>query len=516
MKVFSKEQIYEGDALTSEKQKISSTDLMERAGSQIFNWLHARMQGAQVPIHVFCGIGNNGGDGLVIARHLITHGYNVNTYVINCSDKRSKDFLINYDRIKNVTKKWPTLLSCAEEFPEMHPDDIIVDAVFGIGLNRPIDEWVKKLFMHFRASKAFTLSIDMPSGLYPDKAIDDEDAVVWAGFTLSFASPKLVFFLPETAKYTIQWEVIDIGLDQEFLFTTETEVELIGKHEVLPNYIPREKFSHKGQFGHALIIGGSYGKIGAVTLTSRATLSAGAGLVSAFVPKCGYHALQASFPEAMVITDTDEEKITSIKFDIEPTVVGFGIGVGTDAKTITAFTSFLKKNKAPLVIDADGVNILSKKKNLLKLLPQATVLTPHPKELERLIGVWENDFDKLNKIKVFSKKYNVIIVVKGANSITVSEDKLYVNTTGNPGLSTAGSGDVLTGVITGLISQGYSPLVAAIFGVYLHGRSADIAVEDFGYQSLIASHVIDYIGEAYLDLFKQPEQVQPPQENGNE
>lgn len=508
MKIFSKEQIYEGDKLTAEKQNISSTDLMERAGTQIFNWMHMRMQGAQVPIHIFCGIGNNGGDGLVLARHLILDGYNVNTYVINCSDKRSKDFLINYDRIKNVTKKWPTLLSCKEDFPEIHQDDIIVDAVFGIGLNRPIDDWVKALFLHFRATKAFTLSIDIPSGLHTDKAVIDEDAVVWGGYTLSFASPKLVFFLPETAKYTVQWEVLDIGLDQDYLYNTITEADLIGKHEVLPMYLPRDKFSHKGQFGHALIVGGSYGKIGAVTLASKATLSVGSGLISVYIPKCGYAVLQSSFPEAMVITDKDEEKITSINFDILPTVIGFGVGVGTDTETINAFEDFLKTNKLPLVIDADGINILSKKKALLKLLPLQTVLTPHPKELERLIGTWKNDFDKLKKVKAFSKKYSVIIVIKGANTITVFQDKLYINTTGNPGLATAGSGDVLTGIITGLISQGYSNLSATIFGVYLHGKSADIAVESFGYQSLIASHVIDYLGEAYIDLFKQPEQPQ--------
>ncbi|MDO5971466.1 NAD(P)H-hydrate dehydratase [Flavivirga aquimarina] len=506
MKLFSKEQIYEGDKLTAERQKISSTDLMERAGMQIFNWMHMRMQGAQVPIHIFCGIGNNGGDGLVLARHLILDGYNVKTYVINCSDKRSKDFLINYDRIKNVTKDWPTLLSCTEDFPEIHQDDIIVDAVFGIGLNRPVDDWVKSLFMHFRNTKAFTLSIDIPSGLSTDKVPEDEDSVVWAGYTLSFASPKLVFFLPDTAKHTIQWEVLDIGLDQEFLFTTNTEVELIGKHEVLPIYKPREKFSHKGQFGHSLIIGGSYGKIGAVTLASRAALSAGSGLITAYVPKCGYIPLQASFPEAMVITDADEELITDIKYDITPTVIGLGIGAGVNTKTISAFEAFLKKNKTALVVDADGINMLSKKKALLKLLPAQTILTPHPKELERLIGAWEDDFDKLKKAKAFSKKHHCIIVIKGANTITVLGGKLYVNTTGNPGLSTAGSGDVLTGIITGLISQGYNPLEATVFGVYLHGRSADIAVEGYGYQSLIASHVIDYLGEAFIDLFKQPEQ----------
>ena len=514
MKLFSKEQIYAGDKLTAERQNISSTELMERAGTQIFNWMHRRMQGAQVPIHVFCGIGNNGGDGLVLARHLITHGYNVHTYVINYSDKRSKDFLINYDRIKNTTKKWPTLLKCTEDFPEIHQNDIIVDAVFGIGLNRPVDDWVKKLFQHFRATKAFTMSIDIPSGLYTDKPVEDPDAVVYAGFTLSFASPKLVFFLPETAKYTVQWEILDIGLDPEFLYTTATEAQLIGKHEVLPNYMPRDKFSHKGTFGHALIIGGSYGKIGAVTLAGRAALAAGAGLVSAYVPKCGYMTLQASFPEAMVITDSDEEKITTIDFDITPTVVGFGIGVGTNAKTVSAFEAFLKTNKVPLVIDADGLNILAKKKALLKLLPDLSILTPHPKELERLVGSWKDDFEKLKKAKAFAKKHKVILVLKGANTITIFNEQLFVNTTGNPGLATAGSGDVLTGIVTGLIAQGYHPSVAAIFGVYLHGKSADIAVQDFGYQSLIASHVIEYLGEAYIDLFKQPEQ--PPQQEAEE
>lgn len=512
MKIFSKEQIYEGDKLTAVRQNITSTDLMERAATQIFNWMHMRMQGAQVPVHVFCGIGNNGGDGLVLARHLITHGYNVHTYVVNYSDKRSKDFLINYDRIKNVTKKWPILLKCEDDFPEIHPDDIIVDAVFGIGLNRPVVDWVKALFVHFRNTKAFTLSVDIPSGLHTDKVPENENDVVHAGYTLSFATPKLIFFLPQTAKYTVQWEVLDIGLDAEFVQTTNTEVELIGKYEVLPMYVPRDKFSHKGNFGHSLIIGGSYGKIGAVTLASKACLHAGAGLVSVFTPKCGYNILQTSFPEAMVLTDDNETRITNITFDIEPTVIGAGIGLGTNTSTAKAFENFLKINKAPLVIDADGLNLLATNKDLLKLLPENTVLTPHPKELERLVGKWKDDFDKLKKTKALSKKYKIIIVVKGANTITVAGNKLYVNTTGNPGLATAGSGDVLMGIITGLISQGYNSLQASIFGVYLHGKSGDIAVNNYGYQSLIASHVIDYLGEAFIDLFKQPEQQQAPQE----
>jgi len=505
MKIFAKEQIYEGDRLTAKRQNISSTELMERAGTQIFNWLHTRMQGAQVPIHVFCGIGNNGGDGLVIARHLITHGYNVFTYVVNCSDKRSKDFLVNYDRIKTVTKNWPTLLSCKEDFPPIHQDDIIVDAIFGIGLNRPADDWVKALFQHFRKSRAFTLAIDMPSGLFADKVPETENDVVWANHTLSFASPKLVFFLPDTAKYTQQWEILDIGLDQEFLYTTQTESELIGKFEVLPLYKPRQKFDHKGTYGHTLIIGGSQGKIGSVVLASKAVMSSGAGLVTAYVPKCGDTVLQSAFPEAMVITDKNESIISDIDFDLQPTVIGIGVGLGTDKITASAFEAFLKSNKVPLVIDADGLNLLAQKKALIKLLKPNTILTPHPKELERVVGKWKDDFDKLKKVKAFSNKHKVIVVVKGAHTIIVQGDKLYINSTGNPGLATAGSGDVLTGIITGLISQGYEPIVASIFGVYLHGRAADIAVEFFGYQSLLASHIIEYLGEAYIDLFKQPE-----------
>lgn len=511
VKIFSKEQIYEGDRLTAEKQNITSTELMERAGIQIFNWLHVRMQGAQVPIHVFCGIGNNGGDGLVVARHLIIHGYNVKTYIVNCSDKRSKDFLINYERIKEVRKEWPIMMKCKDDFPVIHKDDVILDAIFGIGLNRSVDKWVADLFKHFRASAAFTLSVDIPSGVFTDKAVDNEENVVWANHTLSFQSPKLIFFLPETAKFSLQWEVLDIGIDREFLMKTETDTVLIGKHEVLPMYQPREKFSHKGTYGHVLIVGGSYGQIGAAFLASKAALASGAGLTTAFIPKCGYSVLQTALPEAMVITDSDDYNISNIEFNIKPNSIGLGIGMGTDIKTISALEKFLKQNKVPLVVDADGLNIISKKKTLLKLLPKLSVLTPHPKELERLIGKWSDDFDKLAKVKAFSKKYDIIIVIKGANTITVYNN-CYINTTGNPGLATAGTGDVLTGIISGLIAQGYDTLQATLFGVYLHGRSADIAVEDLGYQSLMASHVIEALGEAYVDLFKQPEQTQVEEE----
>lgn len=516
MKIFSKEQIYSADKITIQKENISSTDLMERAGLQIFNWLHLRMQGAQVPIHIFCGIGNNGGDGLVVARHLITHGYIVKTYIVNFSDNRSKDFLINYDRIKNTTKDWPILIKNNNDFPDIDKEDIIIDAVFGIGLNRPADNWVKDLFKYFRQSGAFTLSVDIPSGLYMDKVPEDDDGVVWANFTLSFQTPKFVFFLPQTAKFTQQWEVLDIGLDSYFLMNTPTDVELIGKNEVLQIYRPREKFDHKGTYGHGLVIGGSYGKIGSVVLASKSVLKIGAGLVTAFIPKCGYYVLQSAFPEAMVITDSDDKKLTDVAFDFKPSAIGFGVGVGTDPKTVAAFKAFLKSKPNPLVIDADGLNILADNKSFLNLLPENTILTPHPKELERLIGTWKDDFEKLDKTKAFSKQYKVIVIIKGAHTITVYNDKLYVNSSGNPGLATAGSGDVLTGVITGLLSQGYDALESAVFGVYLHGKSADLALETYGYHSMIATNVIEHLKDAYLDLFKHPENSTDEEQETNE
>lgn len=510
MKIFSKAQIYEGDKITIQKQNISSADLMERAGLAIFNWIDSRMQGAPVPIHVFCGIGNNGGDGLVVARHLVNHGYHVKTYIVDFSEKRSKDFLINYERLKQYTKDWPVSIKSKDDFPEIGLNDIVVDAIFGVGLNRPIASWIVALFAHLKASKALTISIDIPSGLFTDKLSEDESQVLHANLILSFQTPKLVFFLPDTAKYIEQWEVLDIGIDPEYIQATETEAYVIGKHEVLQWYKPRTKFSHKGLFGHVLLIGGSYGKIGAVQLAARAALTSGSGLVTAYVPECGYLPFQTAFPEAMILTDTNETHITDIRFTTDFSAIGIGMGLGVAQETIVAFEAFLKTNTKPLVIDADGLNILALQPKLLEHLVKDSILTPHPKELERLIGAWDDDFDKLTKAKAFAEKHQIVFVIKGANTTTVYNDKLYINVTGNPGLATAGTGDVLTGIITGLLGQGYNPLQAACFGVYLHGKSADVVVEQLGYQSMIASDVINGIGAAYIELLTPPEVQQQP------
>lgn len=503
MKLFTAQQVYDADKFTIKKQNISSDELMERAAIQLFNWLHLRMQGAQVKIHLFCGIGNNGGDGLALARHLQEHGYNIEVYVVNYSKKRSKDFLVNLERLKD-RKIWPDFLEEGSDWPEILQEEIIVDAIFGIGLNRAPDKWVVQLFEHLHASKAFILSVDIPSGLFTD-AVPERGKAIMSNYTLSFQMPKLVFFLPQTGIYTEQWEVLDIGLDVEFLMNADVDFELIGKNEVLPIYIPREKYSHKGTYGHSLIIGGSYGKIGAVQLATKACLKSGSGLVTAFVPKSGYLPLQVNIPEAMVLTDTNEKQLTDIQFDIEPSVIGIGIGMGKAKASVKALEDLLNRIQVPMVLDADALNILAENKGLLKKLPAKTVLTPHPKELERLVGSWKDDFDKLEKAKAFSNENDCILVIKGANTITVYQNKGYVNSTGNPGMATGGTGDVLTGLITGLLAQGYQPLQASIFGVYLHGRAGDIMLNNTGYQSLLASDVINGIGPAYMDLFKTEE-----------
>ena len=275
---------------------------------------------------------------------------------------------------------------------------------------------------------------------------------------------------------------------------------LITKQYIRKIYKPVNPQTHKGIQGHAVIIAGSYGKIGAAVLCSKACLKSGCGLVTAFVPKCGYQILQIAIPEVMVLTDEYSNSITNIHLQMLPQAIGIGPGLGQEPATQKALLQFIKVNKAPMVIDADGLNILSQNESVLELLPENTILTPHPKELERLIGNWNSEAEQFQKAIDFSTKYNVIIVMKGAPTFIISQDKIYQNTTGNAALATAGSGDVLTGVITSLLAQGYEPEQAAQLGVYLHGLTADIALPETGHQSFIASDIIENLGKAFLDL----------------
>lgn len=495
--------MYEADKATESREGISPLDLMERASERVLFWIDNQLKGAQVPIHVFCGIGNNGGDGMALTRMLMDKGYKVESYIVNYSENRSKCFLINYGRLKDNYKVWPKKIKTVEDFPTLQPNELVVDAIFGIGLNRPLEGWLKKLVQYINHSKTFVISIDVPSGMFIDVPTPDLEAVIKANVTLTFQAPKLVFYLPQTGVFSQHTEILDIGLDQNYLQTTPTNARLVLKNDARLMYKPREKFSHKGTYGHALIAGGSYGKMGAVTLALKACLRAGAGKVTAFIPKCGYEIIQTAVPEAMVLTDSESEKVTTFPDTHEFNAIGLGIGIGTDKSTAAGFKAYLNSNKTPLVLDADALNLLATNKKLLKLLPKNSILSPHPGELERLVGKWKNDFDKLKKAKALSKLIDGIVVIKGAHTITVYHDQLYVNTTGNPGMATAGSGDVLTGIITGLLAQNYDALTASVFGVYLHGLAGDLAARDRGVDALVAGDIVDYMGDGFLELLSK-------------
>ncbi len=503
MKILNKEQIYEADKQTVTKQGITSYQLMERAGGLVFQWLHHRLKGCGAPIKIFCGIGNNGGDGLVIARELLEQGYTVTIYVVNYSDHRSEDFLKAEKALNEQAETTPAVLKTQKDFPSIEATDFIIDAVFGIGYNRPAPGWVQKLLKQINDSGAYILSIDVPSGLYLDQVPAKDEAVIKPKVLLSFQVPKMVFFFPQTGKYIKDWEILDIGLDKEYLKEVETNTHLIDTPEAVKLYKPRERFTHKGTFGHSLIIGGSYGKMGAALLSAKACLKSGSGLVSAYVPKFAMPIMQTALPEVMVLTDRhDGRYFEEIVFDLDPDVIGIGMGLGTEKITVDALYLFLKNNKKSLVIDADALNIIAKNKKFLELLPAKTILTPHPKELQRLIGAWKDDFEKMQKVTVFAKKHDLIIVVKGANTMTVYDGQIYVNNTGNPGMATGGTGDVLTGVITALIAQSYDSVNAAILGVYLHGRAGDLAAEKVGYEALISEDVVNYLGAAFMEIYE--------------
>lgn len=503
MYILSPNQTAKADKATIKKAGISSVDLMETAATSCFQWLHNKLQGKNIQIHVFCGIGNNGGDGLVIARHLYQHYYRVNCYIVNFSDKRTEEFIVNYNRLKEIGLN-PIELNNENDFPEITAEDFIVDAIFGNGLTRNPEGFTKKLIQYLNHQRVFTLAIDIPSGLFGDKSVTDSASVLKSSHILTFQTPKLAFLLPENKDFVNTWEIIDIGLDQNYIESLKPKNHYITPTHIIPLYKIRNKWDHKGTYGHALIIGGSFGKMGAVTLASKAALKIGSGLVSAYIPKCGYEILQTSVPEVMVEVDTDAV-LTYFNFKTNPTVIGIGPGMGTAEKTAQGFENFIKDNKLPLVIDADGINLLSKNQLLLNYLPKNTILTPHPKELERLIGAWKNDYEKLEKVVEFSKKHEVIVVIKGAHTAVVNNDQLFFNSTGNQALAIGGSGDVLTGMITGLIAQGYKPLNAAILGVYLHGKTADLAFPLTGYETFTATTIFEYLAEAILEVSNKKE-----------
>lgn len=495
LKILDTKQIRELDDFTIRSTPIASIDLMERACEAFAEWFVERFDPSQ-KIGMVCGTGNNGGDGLGIARILYDASYHVNVWMVRGPAGESDDFKKNLTRLKDKIK--------VNDFSELLDEgtfegcDILLDGIFGSGLSRPAEGIYGQAIRAFNRTKAIRIAIDIPSGLFADRHSEGE--IVKAHYTLSFQLPKLAFMFPENHPYVGTWEVVDIGLSRPFIKESRSSYYYLTKKGIKKLHRPRSTFDHKGNYGRALLVAGSHGKMGACILSAQAAVRAGVGLLTVQVPKDGYPIIQSTVPEAMALVDLHDKFFTTSpdlgSFD----VIGIGPGIGQAEETGQAFRKVLASGK-PMVIDADALNILGIHRDALGLVPAGSILTPHPKEFERLMGSWKNDFERLEKQVSLAKDIKCVIVLKGAHtSIATPEGLTYFNCTGNPGMATGGSGDVLTGILTGLLAQKYSATDASILGVYLHGLAGDLAAIDKGMDSLIASDLVDYLPSAFKEL----------------
>jgi NAD(P)H-hydrate epimerase len=500
MKIFNARQIREWDQYTIQYEPVSSIELMERAASQCVQWLEEKDL-LNHSFKIFCGKGNNGGDGLAMARMLSQKACDVAVFILEFGHLGTDDFQVNLERLHQQAGVEIKFIQTEQQFPPLENREIIIDALFGSGLNRPLEGVTANLVEHINNSGGKIIAIDTPSGLPVDHSAAGK-AIIRANHTLSFQVFKLSFLLPENANFIGEVHILDIGLHPAFYDSAETSYELIDKKIISGIYERRNPFSHKGKFGHALLVIGSYGKMGAAVLCAKGCLRSGAGLTSCHIPKCGYDIMQSAVPEAMVMSDFNSSIITKIEEDLSKfSCIGIGPGIGTAAETRRALQEIFEACEKPLVLDADALNIISSDKKLLKKIPKNSILTPHPKEFERLLGEAENDVERLKLAEQQARELGVIIVVKGHHTcIATPGGKVYFNNSGNAGMAKGGSGDVLTGILTALVSQYHDTIKAAILGIHLHGLAGDIAAEKYSMESMTAGDIIENLGEAFLSI----------------
>jgi hydroxyethylthiazole kinase-like uncharacterized protein yjeF len=489
MKILKADQVRELDAYTIANEPISSLDLMERASLAFVRCFCDRFVNTR-PVVVFCGKGNNGGDGLAISRLLSEKSFDVKVYIVEYSEDASAEFRQNFALLQNHVA--PAAIFTNADIPQINPDAICIDALLGTGLSRPVSGLLADVITVLNQVPNKVVSVDIASGLYTDKANDEDDVIIEPDCTITFQLPKLAFMMPKNGRFTGEWHNVQIGLHEELLTRLPTSYYFTDQVAANKLIRPRGKFSHKGTFGHALLLSGSYGKMGAAVLSSRACLRSGVGLLTIHIPQCGYDIAQISVPEAMVSVDREAKNISELPDVASYSAIGIGPGIGKEPLTARVLENLLTSIKVPMVIDADALNLLSENTALLQKLPPNTVLTPHPKEFERLAGKSKNEFERLELGKAFARDHQAIICLKGANTAVILPDgDVHFNSTGNPGMATGGTGDVLTGVILSLLAQGYPAHEAAILGVYQHGLAGDRAALKYGQSALIASDVVD-------------------------
>lgn len=501
MKLFTTQQIAELDKYTIKNEPVSDIDLMERASMQITNWMVQRFSTEQ-KMMFFVGPGNNGGDALAIVRQMADLDYQCEVYLLDFNKRLKGSPALNWQRLEEQRKVKLGRIGTIGDFPEINNSDVLIDGMFGSGLTRPLDGLATEVVALINQRRNVVVAIDIPSGLMgEDNSGNNFDAIIRADYTLTFQFPKISFLFVENNEFVGHWEVLPIGLHCKGMKEIPSPYAFLEGSDIQKILPVRLKFNHKGDFGHALLVAGSYGKMGAAILASKACLRAGAGLLTSHVPHVGYSVIQTAVPEAMASIDRHDSIFTEFP-DTKPfSAIGIGPGVGQKINSQKAFYQLLNESRVPLVIDADALNILAENKEWLTTLPEGSILTPHPGEFKRLVGSAENSYLAVSEQLRFSKKYKCILILKGAHtSISTPNGRLFFNSSGNPGMATAGSGDVLTGIILGLLAQGMSSEDAALIGVYLHGLAGDIAAKENSEHALVAGDIVEYLGKAFLAL----------------
>lgn len=499
--VLSAEQLQQADAHTIAHEPISSVDLMERAAVNCADKLKETLD-RNLPVIVLAGMGNNGGDGLAMARMLHAAGQqHVQVLVPRHRSGGSPDFRINLSKVQEANIP-VQLLDEGAQLPGFGREALVIDALFGTGLKRPISGWLKEIVRAVNARPNRVLAIDMPSGLFAnDNAENDREAIIQADRTFTLELPKLALFMPDSARYVGQWEVVPIGLDRGFIASLKTDAVMLEAADVAALLPMRRRFAHKGDFGHAWLLAGGKGKMGAALLAAKACLRSGVGLLTVHVPGGHESVVHTALPEAMVSRDGNSEHLSNLPKFNKATAIGIGPGIGTDAETARMLKLLIQNAPAPLVLDADALNMLGENKTWTAFLPAGTILTPHPKEFERLVGQASNDHERLTQAKAYAVRQRVVLVLKGAYTAVCAPDgRIFFNSTGNPGMAKGGSGDALTGIITGLRAQGLDSLSAALLGVYAHGLAGDRAAQDLGMDGMLPSDLVEWLPTAWKEL----------------
>ena len=504
--ILSVENIRKSEQFTMEQEPVASIDLMERAGvAFVQQFLQSGHLSQNHTVAVFCGAGNNGGDGLVIARLLAQYGFATTVVLCTAEGKVTQDNQTNLERIKNLSipslQIWDYTAERMQSF-HLQPNLVVIDALFGIGLSKPLTGYFAEIVQAINALRVSVIAVDVPSGLFPDRHTPKNCPTILATCTYTFQWMKQAYLLPENEKRVGEPVLLDIGLQ---LPSEVKSDKMLLTHDIVKGLIvPPSKFAHKGSNGHGLLIAGSMEMPGAALLASKAAMRSGIGKLTLHAPKTVLDKLTLYLPEGLQNCDSSPHCFSEIDMNELPTVTALAIGpgLGRRKESVLALGRLIDEVKSPLILDADALNILGENKTWLPYLPEYSILTPHFKEFERLAGVAVHDFDRLERLKHFAQKYHLIVILKGAYSVIAMPDgKLFFNTTGNSGMATAGSGDVLTGILLAFMAKGYPSEIAAMLACYLHGLAGDLAVQKReSCETLIASDLIEFLGDAFKEI----------------